>query len=273
MCALCSQPYACWTGSIRLSKCRTRRNSAEPHSSARRGNDGSIESVDFTHMTLNELLAQISVRDIRLRKSGDELLLLGSQETLDSSLASELRAYKPDLLRLIGSDSDEWWKPSFRITPEMVPLVEMTPDEIEKIVRGVPGGAENVQDIYPLAPLQEGILFHHLMSAEGDAYLLSLLLAFDTRERLERFIGALQAVIDRHDILRTAVVWEGLPEPVQVVWREAPLRMEEVHLNPQEGEIERQLLSRFDPRRYRLDIGEAPLMRAFAAYDVIGERW
>ena len=124
-----------------------------------------------------------------------------------------------------------------------------------------------------MAPLQEGILFHHLMSSEGDAYLVSSLLAFDTRERLGRFARALQAVINRHDILRTAVVWEGLPEPVQVVWREAPMIMEEVQLDQQEGEIARQLLARFNPRSYRLDVRQAPLMRCFAAYDAVGERW
>src|SRR6185503_6759177 len=102
-------------------------------------------------------------------------------------------------------------------------------------------------------------------------YVLSSLLTFDSRERLDRYLAALQAVIDRHDILRTAVQWEGLREPVQVVWRKARLPVQEVTLSSKEAAAE--LRKRFDPRRYRFDIRQAPLQRAFLALDPTEDRW
>ena len=160
-----------------------------------------------------------------------------------------------------------------QITPAMLPLVELTAAEIAGVVGAVPGGAANVQDIYPLAPLQEGMLFHHLLGGEGDPYLGRSEYQFASRERLDAYVGALQSVIARHDILRTAIVWEGLPEPVQVVLRRAPLAVEEVAVDPAAGDVTKQLAARFNPRHYRLNLREAPLMRAFIAREPVGDGW
>ncbi|HWX00232.1 non-ribosomal peptide synthetase [Collimonas sp.] len=61
-----------------------------------------------------------------------------------------------------------------------------------------------------------------------------------------------------------------MPEPLQVVWRAAPLVQEELIL---EGDVARQLRERFDPRLTRLDLSQAPLMRTSFAYDAIQQRW
>ena len=222
-------------------------------------------------MTFQTLLATLAASGIQLRGEGDEVVVTGNRKALDAALVGELRAHKAALRDLVREHGGVWAPPL--ITPEMLPLVSLSQADVDAIVAGVEGGARNVQDIYPLAPLQEGILFHHLLKPDGDPYLLPSLTGFERREELDAYLGALQAVIDRHDILRTAVVWEGLPEPVQVVWRKARLAVEEVELDAAEGDAGQALWDRFDPRRTRLDVRRAPLLRACVARDAENGRW
>ena len=159
------------------------------------------------------------------------------------------------------------------LTPAMLSLVDMTADSIAQIVAAVPGGADNIQDIYPLAPLQEGMLFHHRTATEGDTYLVTTVFGADTREKLMDYVNALQRVVDRHDILRTVFLWRGLPEPVQVVCRSAPLSVEDINLDPADGDVTAQLLARFHPSQLQLDLQTAPIIRLFIAKDAANGRW
>jgi arthrofactin-type cyclic lipopeptide synthetase A len=215
----------------------------------------------FFELGGHSLLAVILIERMRQLDLSSDVRVLFSQPTLAALAASvgSGREIEVPANRIVAGCT--------HITPAMLPLVQLQQADIERVVATVPGGAANVQDIYPLAPLQEGILYHHITAAQGDPYLLQSQLAFDSSERVEAFAAALREVMARHDILRTAVVWEGLTTPVQVVWRDALLPLQEVELDPLDGPILEQLHARFNARRYRLDVSQAPLMRLVYAPD------
>jgi hypothetical protein len=150
----------------------------------------------------------------------------------------------------------------------MLPLIILSQAEIDRVVEQTPGGVANIQDIYSLSPFQDGILFHHL-TAESDPCLLSVQMAFGTRDLLDRYLQAFQEVVKRHDILRTAFIWKDISTPAQVVWRQVSLPLQELKLNTADGPISKQLDQLF---HNRIDLTQAPLIRFIIAQDTDG-RW
>ena len=161
-----------------------------------------------------------------------------------------------------------------RIEPGMLPLAGLTQREIDAVCAAVPGGVANIQDIYRLLPQQEGILFHHRLAGNDrpDVYQVRWVMAIDGRERFDRVLAALQVIIDRHDALRTLVLWEGLPHPVQVVCRRVQMVVNEIDDLGGRRAIE-YLTDRTDRRCMRLVLSEAPLLTAFAARDLDRDEW
>ncbi|WP_259644942.1 condensation domain-containing protein, partial [Pseudomonas cichorii] len=238
-------------------------------------------------MTLIELLTTLEEKGVELSVNGEQLAVRGRKQSLaEPATLALLREHKATLIESIRSGAYASILASLqsvpangivpgceRITAQMLPLLALEQEAIDRVVSQVTGGAANVQDIYQLAPLQEGILYHHLTAERGDPYVLQAEFTLASRERLDDFVGALQSVIDRHDILRTSLHWEGLEEPVQVVWRKAQLAVRDITRELEQGEVLPQLKARFDPRHYRLDLGQAPLLSLLVSEDPANQRW
>ncbi|CAM5542186.1 Tyrocidine synthase 3 [Streptomyces afghaniensis] len=200
----------------------------------------------------HSLLGVTLVERLRERGVSIDVRTLFSAPTVASLAAAAGRATVAVPPNLIPTNA-------VAITPDMLPLVDLSAEEVESVLTQIPGGVSNIADVYPLAPLQEGILFHHLMTAGGgdDVYVLPVVLRFDSRKRFDRFRSALQKVVDRHDILRTAVLWEGIAEPVQVVLRHAEIPV--ITLRPEPGgTVVERLLAACPPV---MDLRTAPLVR------------
>ncbi|HEX8282849.1 MAG TPA: amino acid adenylation domain-containing protein [Pyrinomonadaceae bacterium] len=122
--------------------------------------------------------------------------------------------------------------------------------------------AKNIEDVYPLSPMQEGLLFHSLYSP-GDGLYVTQFPYNCAGINVEALRGAWQRVIDRHPIFRTAFVWKNADKPLQVVGRRAELPFEVVDwrglsVTEQDARFDAHLA---EDRRRGFQLNRAPLLR------------
>ncbi|HSU14836.1 non-ribosomal peptide synthetase, partial [Longimicrobium sp.] len=152
-------------------------------------------------------------------------------------------------------------------TPSDFPLAELGQAELDALLAGR-GGAE---DLYPLSPMQEGMLFHALSGAGAQAYQVQVARRLEGSLEADLFRRAWAEVVARHPILRTAFVWRGVRAPLQRVEAAVrlPWRVEDWTGLPeaeQDAALDRWLAG---DRANGFALDEAPLMR-FALFRVTG---
>nr|WP_284676792.1 non-ribosomal peptide synthase/polyketide synthase [Pseudomonas sp. AKS31] len=173
----------------------------------------------------------------------------------ESTINALARAYEVALGELIDHCLSH---PSGGLTPSDVPLAGLSQAHLDSL----PIAAQRIEDIYPLAPMQQGILFHSLYDADASAYVYQMLLDIDGLD-VARFQQAWQRVVDRHEVLRAGFIWgrDGLDAPLQVINRQLTLEMPEVDVRGV-ADLPAVLEARAQADRERgFDLQNPPLLR------------
>lgn len=120
-----------------------------------------------------------------------------------------------------------------------------------------------IEDIYPLSPMQEGILFHTCYAQNTGTYCISAACILEGDLNVDAFRKAWQSIVDRHSILRTGFFWENREKPLQIVFRKAdlPFRQQDwrgVSASVQQIQMEQYLRA---DREQNFDLRKPPLLR------------
>ena len=234
----------------------------------------SSEPVGPTQALRSRLSHRIIVNAIvtggRLQVSWAYSARLYRRETLESLSGGFLAALRELLERGTARDA------ASVLTPADFPLMRVEQQALDALVERVAGGdarrRRSIEDVYPLSPLQQGLLFHMLHASSAGVYFNQL--SWEVRGPMDTtaVARAWQETVARHASLRTAFFWDGLEEPVQVVLGDVqlPIRSEDWREVPSSEHDARLATWLEGDRRRGFEPERAPLMRL--AMLRVGER-
>ncbi|WP_225732717.1 non-ribosomal peptide synthetase, partial [Nocardia sp. JCM 34519] len=187
---------------------------------------------------------------------------------LDANEIDELAQLWSQVLTAIAEHAET--APAGIHSPSDFRLVELDQSEVAALDRAHP----SLRDVWPVTPLQAGLLFHTELTAatEPDAYVAQLILRLAGRLDVDRLHAAARALLDRHASLRTAFTTTGTGQRVALVCDDIELPWQVIdltdHPDPEAGLAEEAAAvkaHRFDP--------EVPPLLRFTVARLSADRW
>ncbi|MED3001255.1 amino acid adenylation domain-containing protein, partial [Bacillus velezensis] len=125
------------------------------------------------------------------------------------------------------------------------------------------GQQPEIQDIYPLSFMQEGMLFHSLLDHDSRAYFEQAVFTISGQLDRERFQKSIDTVFERYDIFRTTFIHKNVAKPRQVVLKNRPSRVQFHDISHLDEKAQDKYANRFrkEDKDKGFDLQSDPLMR------------
>ncbi|WP_164018691.1 non-ribosomal peptide synthetase [Pyxidicoccus trucidator] len=120
-----------------------------------------------------------------------------------------------------------------------------------------------IDDIYPLSPLQQGLLFQSLYAPAAGQHVLQIVCALEGPLDLAAFQATWTYLLERHGALRASFAWDDVDEPLQILHREVALPLESLDWRQLDEGTQRKTLDAYleADRGRGFELDKAPLMR------------
>ncbi|MER3121475.1 amino acid adenylation domain-containing protein [Bacillus altitudinis] len=123
---------------------------------------------------------------------------------------------------------------------------------------------DQVQDMYYLSPMQEGMLFHTLHHQEKGFYVEQMDMNVKGTLRHDLLEKSMNIIVERYDIFRTVFLHEKVKRPVQVVLKNRPFQLDVVDIQDLSESEQLERIDRFKQKDQLrgFDLSKDLLMRA-----------
>ncbi|MFD6285591.1 non-ribosomal peptide synthase/polyketide synthase [Streptomyces sp. NPDC060205] len=214
---------------------------------------GGLDGAEAPESVRPHLLDVVArVEDGQLELTWHYSRRLHREETVDGLAAGMLRALEDIVAHCAEPDAGGR-------TPSDFPLVRIDQAAVDRVV----GDGRTVEDLYPLTPMQSGMLFHSLLDPDSRTYVNQVQLVLSGVTDPHALAEAWQRTVDANAMLRTHPVWQETAEPMQAVRRRATVPVTHHDWSGWSAARRGTEFARLvdEDRQAGLDLETAPLMR------------
>ena len=143
-------------------------------------------------ITISNFIKKLEDKEIKIEIHHDNLKIISTKNCLEEIDKNYIKSYKEDIIRFLKS-------------------------------RKITSNTTNIVTIFPLSPLQKGMLFHYLQNPKSDQYMIQFGIKITGKLNVDLFRKAWDIIISERDIFQARFVWSNVQHPVHIIQQEISL--------------------------------------------------